>query len=140
MQAPECLALIICDCVVEDVRTHNKCILNTYNRITAASFPAHHGRMSIFVSLTDGMGKAQAEIRMVRDGKPEPLIKFEGELNFTDPLSILDLTFDLRSLVIPEPGRYAVELYLNGQLKSVRRIDVVQVVPESQDLDKEPAP
>ena len=132
-QTPKCLAVIICEGVVEDVRSHNKCILNTYNVIGVQSFPAQHDRLTIFASLTDGRGELPLEFRFVQDrpGGTTTLLNLNGAVKFGDPLGVIDLTVDLRGLPLKEAGNYAVQLWVNNEMIGERRI-VVQAVPREE--------
>jgi hypothetical protein len=46
-EKPMGIALIICDQVIVDAKTHEKTLVATFNRITAPDFPCLHRRMSI---------------------------------------------------------------------------------------------
>ena len=131
---PTCLAIILCEAVVEDVRSHNKCILNTYNTIYSPRFPARHDRLTVFVALTDGHGAMPLELRLVRylDNREEKVLSIEGTVQFTDPLAVADLTFDLRGVTIPAEGQYAVQVWVNRQLLGVRRLQAQLVQMKEQ--------
>ncbi len=125
---PDCLALLICEGVVEDSRSKNKTILNTYNRIFSARYPARHDRLAIFLSLTDGHGDHAMTVQIVRAEAglgQEPLVKMEGNLHFPDPLAVTEFTFDLRGLVIPAAGKYVIEVRIDGEIVKQRRFEAV---------------
>ncbi len=62
----ECLAIIICEDVVEDARSHNKCILNTYNTMHSRVYPTSQDRLTVFLSLTNGRGDMPIEVRFCK--------------------------------------------------------------------------
>ena len=51
-----CVALIICDDVIEDRRTGNKSLIGLFNGIGAGQLPAVHPRMYLVASVTSGSG------------------------------------------------------------------------------------
>lgn len=125
METPKCLAIIVCESVVEDMRSHNKCILNTYNTIWAHQFPTKQDRMTVFASLTNGRGAMDIEVRFVKDQEDAPqktLINLRGEVGFPSPLDVVDLTMDLRNVPIPEAGSYAIQIWINQEPVGERRI------------------
>ena len=103
---PTCLAIILCDYVIEDRATRNKSLIGIFNRIHSASFPAHHPRMILFLSLTDGRGKTDLEVFLERGETRREIFKAGGQVAFQDPKSVIDLVFDLRGLRFDEPGPY----------------------------------
>jgi len=126
---PECLALIVCEGVVEDARTHNKCILNTFNSISADDFPSRHDRLAVFMSFTDGRGEMELDVKLIlHDGDDEKVVVgARGPLVFPEnPLDVVEMTLDLRGIVLPKPGNYALQILADGTLIRQRRIIVKQ--------------
>jgi hypothetical protein len=129
--SPDVLALIICESVVEDARTHNKCILNAYNIINAFKFPCKQDRFTIFVALTNGHNKHHITTRITTQGQDKPLLKIEGEIDFKDPLQTVDMVFDMRGLPLPAPGIYVVEVVGDdGRILKTRKVMANQVQPK----------
>ena len=79
---PQCLAIIVCEGVIEDLRSRNKTIVNTFNRIFSAAFPVSQDRLTVFVSLTNGHGEQDLEIRFVREvgHEWEPVVSVSGKV------------------------------------------------------------
>lgn len=123
---PKCLAIVICESVVEDARTHNKCILNSYNTIWAFGFPTTQDRMTVFVSLTDGRGKVPLEVRFAKDGAEKEVFSLKGDVAFKSPLDVVDLTVDMRQVPLPEEGNYAIQIYISGEMIAERRLKVAK--------------
>jgi hypothetical protein len=131
--SPQCLAIILCEGVVEDVRSRNKCILNTFNCVWARTFPVAHDRMTVFVSLTDGRGESPIQVRFMQDAASDQRILFElgGAIRFPSPLDVVDVTFDLRNVPVPEAGNYAIQILVGGTLVGERRL-VAKVIPREE--------
>jgi len=128
MSKPDCLTILLCESVVEDARSHNKCILNTYNTISAPQFPTMQDRFTVFVSLTDGRGQQPVEVRFVRDND-EPVFSIRGVVKFQNPLDVIDLVLDLRQVPLPGAGPYAIQLRINDELIRERRVEVREIKP-----------
>lgn len=121
----ECLAIILCESVVEDVRTHNKSIQSAYNTIWSAKFPARHDRFTVFVSLTGIHGKQELKVRVAQITENEPegnaLFELGGKVTSPDPRHVTDITLDMRGIVIPCAGDYEIRVYIGGDQVGARR-------------------
>ncbi len=127
LPAPECLSIIICEDVIEDARSHNKTIVNAFNRVTALTYPVQHDRLTVFLSLTGGHGKVPLTITIGGTGK-SPLLELAGKVTFPNPRTVVDLVFNFRNLQLPEPGEYeAVVCFGKGQILCRRRLEAVSV-------------
>ena len=123
---PKCLAIIVCESVVEDIQTHNKCIWSTFNQIAAPAFPAQHPKLVVFVTLTNGHGTVPFVLRFAQDTASKVLLELKGSIPFRNPLDIADMVFNLLLLPLPAPGPYSVQILTNGAVIGERRIQVVQ--------------
>lgn len=134
MIKPTCLAFLICESVVQDVRSRNKCILNTHNGILAAKFPVVHERLTIFLALTDGHGDQPMRVYLVKYSEHgeqgEPIFQIEGTMKFGGPLDIAELVLECRRVPFPEPGHYAIKLDIAGEFIIERRLQVKLVNPK----------
>lgn len=129
MERPIGKAIILCDQVIEDKRTNNKSVIGIFNRISASRFPASHPRMAIYVALVNGVGKVPIELRLtcLTSSEPKRLFATEGEVEFPDPNHIVELVFDLRSVVFEEPGQYVFEVLADSGFVFEAKFDVVHV-------------
>jgi len=50
------------------------------------------------------------------DEERDPLVASSIEIDFPDPLTVLDQVFALGKVSFPEPGEYRVQLFAAGQL------------------------
>lgn len=128
---PKCLALILCDQVIEDKRTNNKTLVGLFNRIQATNLPAIHPKMCIVVSLCNGRGKVPIQVQINSLTTEELLFKAEGQVEFNDPLAVCDLIFDLRQVPFKQEGTHAVTVSAMGEQLLERRF-IVQVVKGKQ--------
>jgi hypothetical protein len=124
-ECPACVAIVICNEVIEDKWTNNKTLVGLFNSIAAPSLPAHHHRLFIMVSLTDGRGHWPVVLE-IEAPSGEELFKAEGALDFDDPLAVHDLVVEVRGLPLPEAGEYRVGLVCGLRPLASRRFTVVQ--------------
>ena len=120
----ECLAIIVCESVVEDARTHNKCILNAYNSIQTLGPTARQDRLTVFLSLTGGHGELPLELRFGPENS-NPVVKLSGKVKFASPLDVVDLVFDMRSVPLPKRGTYLLTARVSDIIVGMRRIMVL---------------
>jgi hypothetical protein len=124
-ECPTCVAIIVCNEVIEDKWTNNKSLIGLFNSVSAQQLPAHHPRMFVMVSLTDGRGEWNVVINITGPSL-QPLFKAEGHMRFDDPIAVHDLVVEVRGLPLPEDGEYAVELTCGGRFLVSRRFTVVR--------------
>lgn len=124
-ECPTAVAIVVCNEVIEDKWTNNKTLVSLFNSIAAPSLPAHHNRMFILASLTDGRGEWPVTLE-IESPQGEQLFKAEGELRFDDPLAVHDLVVEVRGLPLPEAGEYRVGLLCGNRPLASRRFTVVE--------------
>lgn len=123
--APQALALVICDLVLRDEKSHNVSLVGLFNAILAGRFPARHDRMHVFVSLTHGHGKIPCRLECT--GPDDKVIfRLDGHVEFKNPLGVIDANFELRGVVFPTPGPYVLELSCAGVPVIARRFEVLE--------------
>ena len=109
---PRCMALLVCNDVIEDKRTNNKTLVGLFNRITAPRLPTKHPRLYIFISITDFSGTAPLAVRISSPSKE--VMTLNGELKCEDAAAVADIVLELQALPLEEPGRYHIELIVSG--------------------------
>jgi hypothetical protein len=128
---PKYLAMLICDYVLRDAETQNKSLIGVFNRINAATFPVRHDRLHVFVALTNGHGSYTSSLR-VRRSTGDVVLTLDGTIEMQDPLAVAELNFQIRGLVIPEPGRYVVEFLCDGEVLVDRLFDAAKIALEKK--------
>lgn len=127
-ERPMCVALVICDDVLEDRRTGNKSLIGLFNNIATVNLPAVHPRMFLVASLTSGRGAWPFSFRVAAPSGRE-ILRMQDTVEFTNPLAVHDLVVEVRSLPIEEEGVYFVDL-LVGETPMANRRFTVQIAPE----------
>jgi len=123
------LAIVICDQIIEDKLTNKKSLIGIFNQIATQSFPCRHPQVSVFVALTDGRGQCAARLRIVHDESDRVVAEVNGNIQFPDAHTVVELNFGLVGLVFPDPGVYAIEFYCDDALVLERRFHVIHVKP-----------
>jgi hypothetical protein len=123
LERPICVALVICDVIVEDKRSGNKTLVGLFNSIVAPQFPAVHPRMFLMASLTSGRGTWPFTFRITAPSGRE-LLRMEEAARFVDPLAVHDVVVELRNLPLEETGVHFVDLMLMDLPVANRRFTV----------------
>jgi len=121
---PVLLAIIVCDEIVRDERTHKEYLLGLFNTIHAHVFPCVHPRLNVFVSLTNGHGTAPSELRLVHRDGGETLASTKGSVQFANPLALVNVNFEISNIGLPRPGRYSFDFLCHGEMIGSRPFDV----------------
>jgi len=130
------LAIVVCDQIIEDKLTNKKSLIGIFNNIGGVNFPWHHPQISVFVSLNEGRGTCTARLRIVNEATTEPVADVNGQIQFLDIHTVVELNFNLVGLVFPTPGLYSIEFYCDDALVLERRFHVTQF--KSQQSPKDP--
>lgn len=122
-----CVAVILCNEMIEDKRTNNKTLINLFNSIATTQLPATQPRMVVMASLTNGIGRWPISF-VIRNPSDEVVMRVDGEAHFVDPLGVLDIVIEFNSLVFTEVGVHFVDVLTESFPLGNRRF-TVQVVP-----------
>ncbi len=120
------LSMVICDSVIQDIKTRKKSLIGIFSQINAVVVPVQHPHISVFLVLTEGNGRYVCDLRCVRDDDGAVIMKAQGAIEFKDPQQILELVFDLKGPVFPAFGHYRFEFLAEQDPVISRKITVVQ--------------
>lgn len=123
-ERPICIAILICNEVIEDKETSNKTLVSIFNTIGAPGLPCQHPRMFVMISLTDGRGNWPITFKITAPSG-QVIMHLEGEAQFTNPLEVVDLVLQLRGLQIHEAGEHMVDVFTGAERLGSRRFQVV---------------
>ena len=130
---PKALAFIICDSVIDDKATNKKSLIGLFNNIYANKFPATHPSLNVFLSLTEGYGDYQCSLVCKKADESLELVRIPGNIKFGNPLSVAEVKFEIRGIVIPEPGVYRFD-FLCGEVSVVsRKFKVIKLERKSNE-------
>ena len=123
-----CLAIVVCNEVIEDKRTNNKTLVGLFNCILVPSVPAHHPCLWVLVSLSGGEGQYAVEL-VIKLPSGHQLAAVQGQIKLAREADVLDAAFAFPQFPLPEAGVYTVDLLVNGHPTAYRKF-VVQVPPK----------
>ena len=81
IERPFCIAIVICNEVIEDKTTSNKTLVSIFNTIGTPGVPCQHPRMYVMASLTDGRGRWPITFR-ITGPSGAMLMQMDGEAHF----------------------------------------------------------
>ncbi len=120
---PKCVALLICNEIIEDIRSRSKTLVSLFNTIVMPSLPAHHPRMFILGQFVGSVGTWPVVFRVL-DPDLQQIFGVEGQAKITDPLGVLDIVFDVQMLPLQKEGVYFLEVIIDGHPDAERRFNV----------------
>ena len=123
-EQPQCIAIVICNEVIEDKTTSNKTLVSIFNTIGTPGVPCQHPRMFVMASLTDGRGRWPICFR-ITGPSGGTLMQMDGEAHFANPLDVVDLVLQVRGLQLNEAGEHRVEVIVGGEPRGSRRFTVI---------------
>jgi hypothetical protein len=130
---PDVLALVIADQVLRDVASNKFYIQGTYSVITAPEFPWHHPvPIVVYAAITNGQGKMPIGLRLVDVDDEHEVFTVSGEMDFPDPLVVVELVLANVGALFPAPGEYRLELQCRGEVVKVRQLRVIPAGPPSE--------
>ncbi len=135
---PVVLSVIICDAIIRDELTKKVSLIGLFNIIGATSFPCTHRQIYIYIALTNGHGRYKTEIRFVSLESGEIIAGMEGQLDFANPLQVVEVNLQWQNLKFNLPGDYEVEILCDRVQIGARKFVVVsqqQNTPPEQGKD-----
>ena len=128
--APDVLSMIVCDQIITDRMTGKQSLIGMFSRIHTRGFPASHPQICVYVTLTEGYGETEFELRIVdaNDERP-PIVEGKGKVRFQNPRAIANLALQFHGLTFPASGEYRVQLYSAGELLREARLELVMLKP-----------
>lgn len=125
--APGAIALVVCDNVYESPEG-KRALVGLFTRITARNFPARHGKLCVYVSITNVKRSTTCKVEIVNGETDQIIMSAEGPMpEINNPLAVWDLVFEFRNLEFPEPGKYYVRFSGNNQPLMERPFHVVKI-------------
>ena len=122
---PKIVAFIVCDEIHRDPATNKAYLLGIFNQVMVREFPGKHEHMHVYVSLVNGHGKARAALSLRCDEGTREVFRAQGEIEFPNPLAVVEMDFEIRRLLLPKAGEYQLELTCNDEIVAIRPFRVV---------------
>lgn len=131
--APVLLAMVLCDTIIREMGTNKLSLIGTFNGLFAQRFPCTHPSLSVYVVLTNGRGRVSCLLRMTSLEDGQEVFSYPGEVDFSDPLSVIELDFKIQQLRLEKEGEYSIELIADGEFLGSRKLRVQSVPPTEEE-------
>lgn len=122
---PVALNMSICDLVIRDQRTRNVSLINMFHQIHTTGLPALHPSLHVYVTLTEGHGKYNCELKLLYAADNAILMTTKGVIELKDPLAIEDIDFSIHNLRFEREGRYVFEFWCDEHLVGNRFFQLI---------------
>jgi hypothetical protein len=100
-------------------------LINIFNNIATTKFPFVMPKMFVFISVTEGTGKLEGELRLLNAKEIDKfLVALKGPMVFQNPRHTNNLVFEFQNITFPEPGEYIFEMLIENQQIGTRRFSV----------------
>jgi hypothetical protein len=123
-QSPEVLAMILCDQIITDVETNKKSLIGLFDQVETATLPCMVHELHVYLSLTDGHGTLPVTLSCIEMEEGEELFHGDAEVEFTDPLQVVELQFIFPNARFPRAGEYRFQLSALGQILRERKFQI----------------
>jgi hypothetical protein len=127
MQRPSTLSVLLCDQMLFERDTNKAILVGVFNRIHFSDFPSPFRPFDVHAAVTDGQGRVTLDLVITQLTTEEQIAALSLELNFSDPLFILNVRFRFRMVSFPAPGIYLVELLADGTAVGHTRLEVLEL-------------
>jgi hypothetical protein len=124
---PVVLSINICDTIIRDERTKKVSLIGLFSAIHAPVFPAMHPTMCVYIALTNGHGKCKLNIQFNRAEDNHIIAGMEGEIEFVNPLQVVELNLEMQGLKFEKAGEHLVEVLCGSNLIGTRKFYVNQI-------------
>lgn len=111
---PVVLAINICDMVIRDELTKKVSLIGLFSLIGSSNFPCTHPLMHVYLALTEGHGKHDMEVRLIRVEDEKLIAGVVGSVEFADPLQVAELNLIWQNILFEKPGEYSVQIFCKG--------------------------
>jgi len=126
-------SLVLCDQIMREEIHGKHTLIGVFSVMQATKYPCFCQAICIFAAFTNGRGAQTIELRCVCAESMETIMRIERDLEFTDPLQIVEASFVLRGCTFPEPGLYSFELRCDEELLAETRCRLLPArnIPET---------
>lgn len=126
------LAMIFCEMVINDLKTGNRSLISSFNRINSDKIPCVYPKFNIFLMLTGGVGDYSIKIDCVSD-KAQKIVELSAPIRFGEQNQIIELDFELRGVNFPDYGRYGFNFYLNNEVLISRYMEISPIEQKKEE-------
>ncbi len=109
---PSVLAMLLCDQIIIDAQTQKKSLIGIFDKFNAVAFPAS-ANTAVYVKLADAEGAYDFKIRVVNLRDETLIADVSARGTVQTRLEPADVAVHLLGFMVPEPGKYEFQLFVN---------------------------
>jgi hypothetical protein len=121
---PVCVAMLVCNEVIEDKRSGNKTVVGIFNAVATTQLPATHPRMTVMSSVTNADREIPVTL-VLRGPEGNELVRANAVVPARILGETIDLLFELNNLTFNELGDYMFELLFGDRVIGARKFTVI---------------
>lgn len=112
---PRCKAILLCNDTIIEAGTGNVSLIGTFDGFVQRAFPSHTKPFTVFVQLTDGIGRYEVviEVQDLRDNIVNA--RANAGLEFPERLTKVNMMIPVPPLPLQHAGVYDFVVLANGQ-------------------------
>ena len=131
---PVVKGVYVCDDVLADPASGKVSLLNAFDAVRPSSaFPFVLGKMTVVVALRGGRGPSRVRVDVVNLSTGSLVFRTrDRDLTFLTPLMRVYARFRLENVRFAVQGRYAVEVFIDGEFLDDEVVTVLPFVESSQ--------
>jgi len=123
-EQPTCVAVLLCEMILEDRRSNNRSYINAFNAIYAPGMPATHGRLCVLVSMTDVVGEHTVNVQ-IRNPSNVIMVNLPLPIQGADPILTFDHVVEILNVQFTEYGAHFVDVLCDGRHVGSRRFSII---------------
>lgn len=117
---PIVIGLTICEKAIVEERTKNVTLVSIFSKVNLAQFPSSYPFVA-YADLTEGFGIAIIDLVVASLDNEEVIYNHQVTEQFVSPLAEQRILIRVNGCIFPQPGKYQVSLFVDGE-PLVRRI------------------
>ena len=121
---PVTLSMSLCDYVIIEEGTGKASLIGCFDTLTVPSFPSPPRDFFLSAELTGGNGPGRVSARIARPDTDESIGWTRADVRFRDRLFVIRYRTRVNDCSFPMPGRYAVQLSVDGELVGQRILQI----------------
>lgn len=134
--SPKANAMLVCDYVITEQGTNKKSLIGVFENINAARFPCVHHGLSVYIKMTEGIGKYRFRLELIDLKNDKSIGKGEipHDIELRNPLAAHELVFNLKGLKFAHAGEYEFRMFANDKIMAQKSF----MVSERQNRGRTP--
>lgn len=118
-------AMLVCDEAERESKTGKITVKGIFETILAKGFPAKHPFLCVYVKLIDAHGTYPIRFSVLHLETGRLIGTGESEMVAADRMRPIELMFNLRNFIFPDPGTYEFQIHADGRYIGSKTVNLV---------------